>query len=76
MNFKVGTGIITVPPTTTTTVCARPSNLNELIFGEGYQIVGDSPQLTTGSKDDACGAANFIMANPAVALAILTSKQM
>lgn len=65
-----GTGVITVPPTTTTTKCARPSNLNELFFGEGYQIVGDSPQLTTASKDDACGAANFITANPAVALAI------
>ena len=67
-----GTGVITVPPTTTTTICARPSNLNELLFGEGYQIVGDSPQLTTGSKDDACGAANFIMANQAVALPIET----
>ena len=68
-----GTGIITVPPTTTTTICARPSNLNELYFGEGYQIVGDSAQLgTTASKDDACGAANFIMANPAVALSIQT----
>ena len=68
----IGTGIITVPPTTTTTKCARPSNLNELVFGEGYQIVGDAAEVTTASKDDACGAANFIMANPAVALAIQT----
>ena len=68
----IGTGIITVPPTTTTTKCARPSNLNELVFGEGYQIVGDAAEVTTASKDGACGAANFIMANPAVALAIQT----
>ena len=38
----VGDAIITVPPSTTTTICQRPSNLNSFIFVSGYQI-GSNP---------------------------------
>ena len=56
----IGTGIITVPPTTTTTICARPSTVVEKVIFEGYQIVGQSPVISSGNAKDACDAAGFI----------------
>ena len=55
-----GTGIITVPPTTTTTICARPSTVVEEAIFEGYQIVGQSPVISSGNAKDACDAAGFV----------------
>jgi len=52
----VGTGLITVPPTTTTTICSRPSNLTEFLFIEGYTL-GTGPEVIfTASQVDACAA--------------------
>jgi len=56
----IGTGIITVPPTTTTTICARPSTVVEKVIFEGYQIVGQSPVISSGNAKDACDAAGFV----------------
>ena len=56
----IGTGIITVPPTTTTTKCARPSTVVEEVIFEGYQIVGQSPVISSGNAKDACDAAGFV----------------
>ncbi len=55
-----GTGVITVPPTTTTTKCARPSTVVEEVIFEGYQIVGQSPVISSGNAKDACDAAGFV----------------
>jgi hypothetical protein len=49
-----GTGIITVPPTTTTTICQRPSNLRRFNFFTGYTSVGQPEVITTNSFEDAC----------------------
>jgi hypothetical protein len=50
----VGTGVITVPPTTTTTICQRPSNLNTYIFYSAYQYDTQPEIITTNSFEDAC----------------------
>jgi hypothetical protein len=49
-----GTGIITVPPTTTTTLCQRPSNLRRFYFSIGYTFTGESEVITKNSFNDAC----------------------
>lgn len=50
-----GTGVITVPPATTTTTCYVPStNLNFVTLVEGYQIIGDSAVTTTDSEYSSC----------------------
>lgn len=58
-----GTGIITIT-TTTTAPCYTPSE-NSITdsFLEGYQIVGGSPTISTGSSQDACRAMNLISPN-------------
>ena len=58
-----GTGIITIT-TTTTAPCYTPSE-NSITdsFLEGYQIVGGSPTISTGSSQDACRAMNLISSN-------------
>jgi hypothetical protein len=53
-------GVITVPPTTTTTLCVRPSGLNSDYFLEGYQVNQDPPLVTTGTSQQACNAVTFI----------------
>jgi hypothetical protein len=47
---------ITVPATTTTTICSRPSGLISIILYEGYQINSDPPIISSGSYEDACAA--------------------
>ena len=50
-----GTGVITVPPATTTTTCYVPStNLDFVTLVEGYQIIGDSAVTTTDSEYSSC----------------------
>jgi hypothetical protein len=49
-----GTGIITVPATTTTTLCQRPSNLRRFNFSIGYTFTGESEVITKNSFEDAC----------------------
>lgn len=51
-----GTGIITVPPSTTTTICARPQGLTEFSFVSGYEITGDPVVDSTLSLQTACDA--------------------
>lgn len=52
-----GNGIITVPPTTTTTICQRPFNiLTRFIFVEGYTLGTDPEVIFTATLEDACNA--------------------
>ena len=51
-----GDAIITVPPSTTTTVCARPSELPIFLFYSGYTITGNPTVDSTLSAEDACAA--------------------
>ena len=51
-----GTGLITVPPTTTTTICQRPFTFNSYTFVSGYQIGTDPIVDSTLSITDACAA--------------------
>jgi hypothetical protein len=55
-----GNAIITVNPTTTTTICQRPSGLNYNYFFDRYQI-GSNPEIISSSNvTDACNAATFL----------------
>jgi hypothetical protein len=51
-----GTGLITVPATTTTTICARPSGLAIFSFVSGYKIGADPDVDSTASLASACAA--------------------
>ena len=52
-----GNAIITVPPTTTTTICQRPYNLlTEFTFIEGYTLGTDPEVIFTATLTDACDA--------------------
>ena len=51
-----GDAVITVPPPTTTTVCARPSDLLTFQFYEGYTIDPNPPVVSSGTLNDACNA--------------------
>jgi hypothetical protein len=55
-----GTGIITVPPTTTTTICQRPSSLLSYVLYNGYQITGESPVNTSTSFETLCESFSII----------------
>lgn len=55
-----GSAVITVPPTTTTTICQRPSNLTEFLFIQGYTIGTDPEVIFIASLEDACNAIAFI----------------
>jgi hypothetical protein len=55
-----GDAIITVPPTTTTTICQRPFGLNVYQLVEGYQIGTDPAVVSSGSLIDACSAISTI----------------
>lgn len=57
-----GTGVITVPPATTTTTCYIPNDRQYINLVEGYQIIGDSAVTSTQSKDASCEANNLILA--------------
>lgn len=59
----VGTGYITVPATTTTTCYSPSSTAISDNFTEGYQIVGDSAVVTTGSAEEACQGLSLISLN-------------
>jgi hypothetical protein len=67
-----GTAVITVPPTTTTTICSRPIGLSVYLFLEGYQESPNPAVVSTGNSEDACNAASLIYLNvpPSTALAI------
>ena len=54
-----GTGIITVPPTTTTTICQRPSDLIRNTFYIGYTLNDGPTVITTNSFEDACNSISF-----------------
>jgi hypothetical protein len=54
-----GDAVITVPPTTTTTVCTRPSNLDTFVFISGYRIDPNPAVDSTLSAEDACAALAF-----------------
>jgi hypothetical protein len=49
-----GEAIITVPATTTTTLCQRPLFLSSYTLYKGYQIIGEEPVDTTTSFDVLC----------------------
>lgn len=52
-----GNGIITVPPTTTTTICQRPYNLlTEFTFVRGYTLGTDPEVVFIDTLTDACDA--------------------
>jgi hypothetical protein len=55
-----GTAIITVPPTTTTTQCARPGGLEVYNFITGYTEGCDPQVISTATLQDACAAAAYI----------------
>ena len=58
-----GTGIITVPPATTTTICARPQGLSIYGFISGYQIGMDPEVDSTTSLEAACNAISITKLN-------------
>lgn len=69
-----GEAVITVPPTTTTTICARPSGLNIYTLYTGYQI-GAGPVITsTASKIAACTAISNTFNNPIATLTFITAN--
>ena len=51
-----GDAVITVPPSTTTTVCARPFYLSQNNYFSGYQIDSNPIVDSTLSAEDACNA--------------------
>ena len=51
-----GTGIITIPPTPTTTICQRPFTFNSYTFVTGYQINTDPIVDSTATIENACAA--------------------
>lgn len=52
-----GMAVITVPATTTTTICQRPSSLlTPFTFLEGYTLSTDPEVIFTGSLEEACDA--------------------
>ena len=55
-----GDAIITVPPSTTTTVCARPSDLLTDSFAYGYQIDANPPVISSDTLEAACNAIPII----------------
>jgi hypothetical protein len=59
-----GNAIITVPPTTTTTICQRPSTLITNYFFNGYQVGSDPEIISSGSLIDACNAASLLSFEP------------
>jgi hypothetical protein len=56
-----GTGIITVPPTTTTTLCQRPSWLVSYTLYNGYEITGETPVITSTSLEVLCESFPIIL---------------
>ncbi len=60
----LGDAIITVPPSTTTTVCARPSDLFTFQFYAGYTIDPNPPVISSGTLNDACNAIITISGEP------------
>ena len=56
-----GTGIITVPPTTTTTICQRPSGLSTNYFYDRYQIDSNPEIIISSNVTDACNAVSFLI---------------
>ncbi len=69
-----GEAVITVPPTTTTTICARPSGLSAYTLFTGYQI-GSGPVIdSTGSLADACSAISNTLYNPTAAMTYITAN--
>jgi len=61
-----GTGVITVPTPTTTTICSRPSNLFDATFVEGYEVNNSgSPVLGTSSAQEACSVGSFVASQQA-----------
>lgn len=57
----VGTGVITVPPTTTTTICQRPSWLVSYTLYSGYEITGELPVNTSTSFELLCESLPIIL---------------
>jgi hypothetical protein len=58
-----GTAVITVPPTTTTTICSRPSGLFTDLFLEGYERSPNPTVITTNSAKEACLAGSLVEAS-------------
>lgn len=59
----VGNGVILVGPTTTTTMCMRPSNLQTDYFLKGYQVNEEPIVITTETSQQACNAATLLSQN-------------
>ena len=55
-----GEAVITVPPTTTTTICQRSSNLESNTFVTGYLETCGPEVITTGSAEDACAGIAYL----------------
>jgi hypothetical protein len=56
-----GTGVITVPPTTTTTICQRPSWLVSYTLYKGYKITGETAVVTSASFEELCESFPIIL---------------
>ena len=56
-----GTGIITVPPTTTTTLCQRPSWYVSYTLYKGYEITGETAVVTSTSFEILCESFPIIL---------------
>jgi hypothetical protein len=68
----IGEAVITIPPTTTTTICVRPSGLLTNYFFTSYQI-GEGPVInSTGSFIAACSAISNTFENPLAVLTYIT----
>lgn len=70
-----GSGVITIPPSTTTTVCSRPSDLRTNILFYGYQFDTNAPVSFKGSAVDACKAITVLAPKDQAFIAIGSSVQ-
>jgi hypothetical protein len=71
-----GTGVITVPPTTTTTLCQRPSWVVSYTLYNGYQITGGSFVDTSVSFEILCESFSIIVSPVEKTLTSITAMSV
>lgn len=67
-----GTGYITIPSSTTTTICQRPSYLLSYVLYKGYETDGGPAIITSASLAETCESFAIIASLPSTPLLELT----
>ena len=70
----VGVGIITVPPTTTTTICSRPAFLQQFILYTGYVVLGNITDTTVSSEEVCDGIYTYNNNDGSVTMLTMSSQ--